>query len=265
MVIVALILLGLCFGSFINALVWRLHKKRDWVRERSECTHCHHVLAWYDLIPVASWLLLRGRCRYCSKKISAQYPLVESLTAVLFVVSWVVWPFGVDTTGLIMFGLWLVSIVILVALAVYDLKWMLLPDKLTFPLIGIGVVFSVLRFYQTGATPLEIVMQMIFGIASVAGLYYVLYVASKGRWVGFGDVKLGMFIGVILGWIGGLIAIMVANFVGLLVILPGLLSGKLTRTSRIPFGPFLIIGCIVALLFGDMIIEWYLGGLLLGV
>lgn len=258
-------LLGLCLGSFINALVWRLHEKRDWVSERSECVHCHHQLAWYDLLPVLSWLQLRGKCRYCSKPISAQYPLVELLTASLFVLSYAVWPFGYDVVGYSMLGLWLVSTVLLVALSVYDARWMILPDKLVFPLIAIGVVFSLLRWIGYNDLGVgEAIIQLLLGIASVAGLYYLLYAVSQHRWVGFGDVKLGIFMGAVLGWMGGIVSIMLANFIGLLVILPGLMSGKLSRTSKVPFGPFLIVGCYIALLFGERIISWYLGGLTLG-
>lgn len=260
-----LVVLGLCFGSFVNALVWRLHEKRDWVRERSECVRCHHVLAWYDLIPVVSWLTLRGRCRYCKKAISIQYPAVELLTAGLFVLSYVFWPFGFEFVGSTMFTLWLVALVMLVALAVYDLRWMLLPDKIVFPLIGVGILFAGIRFYSDSASIVQAAVEITLGILSVAGLYYILYAVSRHRWVGFGDVKLGVFIGALLGWSGGLFAVMAANVIGLLVILPGLVSGKLTRTSRIPFGPFLIAGCIIALLFAERIITWYIDRLLLGV
>jgi leader peptidase (prepilin peptidase)/N-methyltransferase len=161
--------------------------------------------------------------------------------------------------------IWLASLVLLVALSVYDLRWMLLPDKLVFPLIGLGLIFAILRFYGETTNPIQVIGEMLLGLASVAGVYYALHRFSNGRWVGFGDVKLGIFIGVILGWTGGIVALMAANLLGLIIILPGLLSGKLTRTSRIPFGPFLIAGCVIALLFAERIIDWYVGGILLGV
>jgi prepilin signal peptidase PulO-like enzyme (type II secretory pathway) len=251
-------ILGLCFGSFINALVWRLHEKRNFVNERSECTHCHHVLAWYDLIPVISWLTLMGKCRYCKKPIAAQYPLVELLTAILFVGSYYLWPYGWAAAGTALFVLWLIMVIVLVALAVYDLRWMLLPDKLTFPLVGMSVVAGlVLSMGVEHQTVFQALTFLATGVASLAGVYYVLYMISKGAWVGFGDIKLTLAMGLAGGWKVGLITLMLANVIGLLVVLPGLLSGKLTRTSRVPFGPFLIAGFIIAYLGVQPITNWY--------
>ncbi len=262
MEIVLLVLLGLCFGSFINALVWRLHKKRDFVRERSECTHCHHTLAWYDLVPVVSWLSLAGKCRYCGKKIDDS-PVVELVTPLLFVVSYLVWPFGFETAGLVLFVLWLICIVGLVALTVYDLKWYLLPDKIVFPLVGIGLVMGIVRFvYIENQTWLEALISIVLGIVSIAGVYFALHAMSSGKWVGFGDVKLSVFIGAILGWQGGLLALFMANLIGILVVVPLLVSGKLHSKSKIPFGPFLILACFITFLWGQHVVDWYLKSLI---
>lgn len=252
-------LVGLCFGSFVNALVWRLKKKRNFVSERSECTRCHHVLAWYDLLPVLSWLALRGTCRYCHKKIDDS-PLTELGVAVVFAVSFVFWPFGTGSVGLVLLGLWLIAVVFLAALFVYDLRWMLLPDVLTKPLIALGFVWAVLfRVLVLGQGPWQIVAELALGLLSVAGLYAVLYRVSQGAWVGFGDVKLGAFMGLILGWELGLLAVVLANAIASLCVLPGLAMGKLTRTSRVPFGPFLIVATVLALLFGRAMLGWYVG------
>lgn len=256
-------IVGLAFGSFVNALVWRIRHKRDFVSERSECTHCHHVLAWNDLIPVVSWLTLRGKCRYCHKKIDDS-PIVESATAMLFILSYVVWPFGFTDAGVVLFIAWLTALVILVALAVYDIRWYLLPDKLVFPLVGIGVVIGISRFYfveglSIGAAALE----MVLGVLMISGLYFVLHQVSSGKWVGFGDVKLAIFIGLILGWQSALLALFLANLVGLVVVLPLLIIKKIHAKSKIPFGPFLIVASFIAFLWGEKIISWYLGTILL--
>ncbi len=257
MVVLILLLLGLCFGSFVNALVWRLKKKRDFVRERSECTHCHHVLAWYDLVPVVSWALLKGRCRYCHKKIDDS-PLTELAVAAVFAVSYLFWPLGFTAVGWVLFGLWLVALVLLAALFLYDLKWSLLPNVLMFPLIGIGVVWVVLYYsFLAPVAPLVVVTNILLGLASVAGLYGLLYAVSKGEWVGFGDVKLGIFMGLVLGWQHGLLAVMLANVIAFLIIIPGLMTGKMTKKTRIPFGPFLILATVLALLFGEQIVAAY--------
>lgn len=262
MEIVLLILLGLCFGSFVNALVWRLRKKRDFVSERSECTHCHHVLAWNDLIPVVSWALLRGKCRYCGKVIDDS-PIVELATPAAFVVSYLAWPYGYDAAGLTLFVLWLVSLVGLIALVVYDLRWYLLPDKIVFPLVGIGVIMGVIRFsYVEQQSVPQTFLAIVLGILSIAGVYFLLHALSAGKWVGFGDVKLSVFIGAILGWQGGLLALFVANLIGIFVVLPLLILGKLHSKSKIPFGPFLIAACFVTFLWGEHIISWYLESLI---
>lgn len=258
MEIFILVLLGLCFGSFVNALVWRIHKKRNFVSERSECTHCHHVLAWNDLIPVVSWAMLRGKCRYCHKKIDDS-PIVEILTAVAFVVSYLAWPYGFETSGTVLFGMWLVALVLLVALAVYDMRWYLLPDAMVFPLIVVGMAIGVTRFVSVEGSELgQALLNMVLGVGVISGLYFALYEYSSGKWVGFGDVKLGIFIGVILGWQGALFALFLANFIGLLYVLPLLLLKKVHTSSKIPFGPFLIVASFVTFLWGQQLIEWYL-------
>ena len=234
-----------------------MKKKRDFVKERSECTHCHHILAWYDLIPVLSWLSLGGKCRYCRKKIDDS-PLTELGVAVVFVLSYSSWPLGFSAAGVVLFALWLVALVLLAALFLYDMKWSLLPDALTFPLIGIGIVWVAVYYgWLVPASFMEAAQGVALGIASVAGLYGLLYAVSKGEWVGFGDVKLGIFMGLVLGWQGGLLAVMLANVTAFLVIVPGLLTQKVTRKSRIPFGPFLIIGTVLAFLFGSQLISAY--------
>jgi len=257
-------LIGLAFGSFVGALVWRLHEKKNFVTDRSECEHCHHKLGALDLIPLASWLALRGKCRYCGKRIGSMAPMLELSMAILFVVSYYVWPLPLETwQAWASFSLWLVYLIGLVALLVYDLKWMLLPNVIVFPLIVVAVVESAVRYsLQPGVTPLDWANTTIFGIAVLAGLYWVLYTFSKGKWVGYGDVKLGLFMGIALGFQRSLLALFLANIIGFLVVLPGVLVGKLKRTSRIPFGPFLIAAFIIAFLFGDKLINWYIGFIL---
>ncbi len=261
MIYVILAVLGLCMGSFLHAMVWRIHAKKNFVSDRSRCDHCGHVLAWYDLIPVFSWLSLAGKCRYCHKKVTWHHPAIEIVTALLFVLSYLWWPYGFVGVGLVMFGLWLVFLVMTIALAVYDMRWMLLPDVFTFPLAFMGVIYGLLRFTAYEQRPLgDAVLQIGLGIACLAGLYWTLYIISRGKWVGFGDVKLGLFMGAALGGSDAIVALMVANVLGVLIVIPGLLSGTITRKSKLPFGPFLIVGFYVAGLFGTPLLTWYLQG-----
>lgn len=251
--------IGMAFGSFVGALVWRLHERKDFVSDRSECEHCHHKLSVWDLIPVFSWLALRGKCRYCHAPIGWDAPVLEVSMSVLFVESYLVWPMPLDTwQSYISLGLWLVYLVGLMALLVYDLRWMLLPNVIIFPLMVVAVVESAIRYSLTGGSLPDYLITTVGGVLVLGGLYLVLYSVSKGRWVGYGDVKLGVFMGIALGFQRSLLALFLANIVGFIILLPGLLAGKLTRRSRVPFGPFMIVAFVLAFLFGDSIIDWYL-------
>lgn len=257
--VIGLGLLGAIMGSFAGAVAWRLHTKRTFINDRSECEACHHKLAWFDLVPIFSWLLLGGRCRYCKKPIGWISLVTEVLLAATFVVSYLYWPFGFSLwQAQALFVIWLVYLILLAILLVYDARWMLLPDKLVFPLIAIGIIDAGLRVSLVpGAGIIELANHIVLGAGLLAGLYGALYILSGGRWVGFGDVKLSLFIGTVLGWQGALLTLGLANVIGFLVVLPGLATGKLTRTSRVPFGPFLIGGFVVSGIFGAQLIAWY--------
>jgi prepilin signal peptidase PulO-like enzyme (type II secretory pathway) len=265
MVYIVLLVLGLCFGSFVNALVWRLHEGRDWVKERSECVHCHHELAAKDLVPVLSWLWLRGKCRYCKKPISVQYPVVEALTALLFVGSYVYWPFVLEGWQLVIFGLWLVTIIGLLALLIYDVRWMLLPNKLVFPLMAVAAVMASVSVLSS-PEPARAVLDTILAVLVGGGIFYLIFQLSQGKWIGGGDVKLGFLLGLIVGTPAkSLAVIFLAAVLGSLVSLPLMASKKLKRTSLIPFGPFLIVAGILVFLFGQQMIDWYTTAFLIGV
>lgn len=258
MIYIILALLGLCLGSFVNAFVWRIKEEKDWVKARSQCTHCGHVLGAMDLVPVLSWIALKGSCRYCKKPISIQYPLVELLTMMLFIASYAFWPdkIGNGAAGIVSFVIWLCMIVGLVAISVYDIRWSIIPDKVSYPLIGLAIVHVVLKATVFDAGPLAI-RDAVIGLLVGAGLFYAVLELSKGRMIGGGDVKLGIVIGLLLGARDSFIALYVASlsgasFVGILLLLK-----KATRKSRIPFGPFLVLGAIVGRLFGGALWNWY--------
>jgi len=255
-VVLFLIFLGLCFGSFVNALVWRLHQGRDWVKERSECPHCHHILAAKDLVPVFSWLYLHGKCRYCHKPIPDS-PIVELLLPLLFVISYVCWPQPLYGFGLFAFGLWLIFLVGFLTLALYDLKWFLLPDVVVFPLVGLAVIQVLARtFIFDGGW--HSLISAALGAAIISGLFCAIYVVSKGTWIGFGDVKLGVVLGLLAGGVlPALLVLFVASVLGTLIALPLVLLKKADRKSHLPFGPLLIVGTVVVVLFGQIIIDWY--------
>ena len=271
MITAVLAALGLCLGSFVNALVWRVRqqetaakgsKELSVMRGRSICPQCRHKLSARDLVPLLSWLALRGKCRYCGKAISMQYPLVEAATMLLFIISYSWWPETLTGLEWLNFGLWLVILTGLVALFVYDLKWFLLPNKIMFPLIwlaGLRGVFEVLR----AGEPLAAFLSIIGAVAVGGGIFYVIYQVSQGNWIGGGDVKLGWLLGLVVGTPGAsLLFIFLAALLGSLISLPLLATKRLRRHSLIPFGPFLIAGGFVAVLFGENILEWYRYGFL---
>jgi prepilin signal peptidase PulO-like enzyme (type II secretory pathway) len=259
-----LFVVGAAMGSFAGATVYRLKHKKDIVKDRSECEHCHHKLAASDLIPVFSWLWLRGRCRYCGKNIGVGTLAYELAVGAYFVLSYLLWPFPlIEWYQITDFVIWLAYGVGVTILFAYDLKWYLLPDKVVFPLIALGAVDAIIRLATTpGMTFFNALFELAAGVAAIAGFYWLLYTFSKGKWVGFGDVKLGIFLGLALGWQLALVCLFAANLLGTLLVLPGLLTGKLKRTTRIPFGPLLIAGFVIAGLFGEYILNWYFGLLL---
>lgn len=282
MIIVLLLVFGLCLGSFVNALVWRLHEQANEVdkqkpskkylkdlsisKGRSMCPDCHHTLSAMDLVPVLSWLSLKGKCRYCHKPVPPQYPLVELATMALFLVSYVFWPYTL-TGGLhtVFFGLWLALVVGLMALLIYDLKWYLLPDRIVFPLGAIGLAMAAIRIFDS-SHPTKTALNEVLAVAVGGGIFYLIYQISSGKWIGGGDVKLGWLLGLVVGTPArAMLLIFLAALAGSLVSVPMVYLGKMKRSSTIPFGPFLIVGAIVALLFGQSILDWYQHMFLLGV
>ncbi len=267
MIYLALGLLGLCLGSFVNALVWRVHKqlaakkpsnKYSVVKGRSMCIHCGHMLVAKDLVPLFSWLFLRGKCRYCQKPIPVTYPLVELSTAAAFVASYIFWPLSVEGFEILAFGAWLGLLTGFMALAVYDFRWMLLPNRIVFPLYGFGAVFAIGRLIQGEDIFGSITMAA--GAAIVGGgLFWILFQVSRGKWIGGGDVKLGFLLGLLtLEPLIAVLMLFLASLFGTIYSLPFLLSrGGRKPAHKIPFGPFLILGCIVGVVFGKQIIEYY--------
>lgn len=282
---IELALLGLVIGSFCGASVWRLRARqlaedkqlgeeidaKEYKQlkgllhktvgdDRSMCLHCHHQLQWYDLLPLISWLMLKGRCRYCRKPIGVMEPIIELGTAFFFVASYLLWPDPLSSwIVLIEFILWLIIGSGLIILFVYDLRWFLLPDKIMFPMIALAMCLAALRIWQSEDVVFAVV-NLVGSIAILSGIYYALYLYSRGQWIGFGDIKLGLVLAGVLGeWPLAFLTLLIANVIGCLVVLPGLLSGKLHRTSHVPFGPMLILACFIVGLVGTTMIAWYLG------
>ena len=284
----ALVLFGLVLGSFAGATVWRLrarqleadkkagepvdHKEYAQLKklahqkvstDRSRCLHCSYELRWYDLIPLVSWLTLRGRCRECRKPIGLMEPLIELGTALFFVLSYLLWPVALTSTLPITgFVLWLIAGVGLAIMFAYDTKWFLLPDKINFAVIGIGLVSAILTIIAA-PNAVDAIFSVIGSVAALSGIYFVLYLVSKGQWIGFGDIKLGLGLGLMLAdWRLAVIALFLANLIGCLIVIPLMVLGKLKRNAHVPFGPLLIAGAIIAKFVGIAFIDFYMFGLI---
>ncbi len=264
--ILILLILGLCLGSFINAFVFRLHEKNNKkyskvnlsiLNGRSICPNCKHELGPPDLIPLFSWLFLKGKCRYCFAPISAQYPLVELITAILFLLSYVYWPYSFETSGVVLLCFWYVLLTGLISLALYDFKWLLLPNKLVLWMtiiwsLGLLIVNLVLNRYY-----MHIIICLVSGLI-IFGFFYLIFIISQGKWIGGGDVKIGFLLGLIVATpINSLLVIFLASLLGTFYSLPSIVNKKRKINSHIPFGPFLILATILVFLFGARLLSWY--------
>ena len=235
--------LGAVLGSFLNVVIWRLPRAQSLVTPGSRCPSCNRPIAAYDNVPVISWLLLRGRCRRCGARISPRYPLVELLTAVAFAAVVVVRGFDEELL------LWLPLAACLIALAGIDFDHKLLPNRIVYPMAAYGAVATLLVDRD------DIVENLVAGAG--AFMFLLAAVLAYPRGMGMGDVKLGGAMGLYLGlWIvpGLLVAFLSGTLVGLVIIAR---EGAAARKKAIPFGVFLALGGIVAVLAGPELIDLY--------
>ena len=243
--------IGLIVGSFLNCLVWRLHEEET-IMGRSYCPHCRHTIAWYDNVPLLSFILLRGHCRHCHRKISWQYPLVELAVGLLFLLAFrraAVLP----NFSLVLARDWLL-IAGLVVVFIYDLRWQLVPMLAVWPLLLAMAIFNL-------ALGWPIIALAVSGSLG-AGFFLVQYLLTGKRGLGEGDVWLGALIGLVFPDLSYLVlALLSAYFVGLIVSLVLLSSRQKAWKSRIALGPFLAIGAIITLIYGTEIMHWYLSRL----
>jgi leader peptidase (prepilin peptidase)/N-methyltransferase len=242
-------LFGLLIGSFLNVVIYRLPIGQSLVSPPSRCRHCGYSLRWFDNIPVLSWVFLRGRCRNCGAPVSWQYPLVELITGALFVL--VVWltPIGL----LLVSRLLLVSI--LIALFGIDLEHQILPNSITLPGIVIGLLLSLIA--PPGIRDAAIGALLGAGILyGIAGAYY-LWRREEG--MGMGDVKMLAMVGAFLGWKAVLVTLVLSSFSGAIIGVILLRVQGRDMKFALPFGTFLAIGALIAMLAGDPLVAWYAG------
>ena len=254
--VVVLALIGLLVGSFLNVVIVRVPDGRSVVRPKSACPHCGAFISPRDNVPVVSWLMLRGRCRTCRAPIPVQYPLVEAGNAVLWAMlgAWA----GVEVGRLALLPLLLVLASAGLALAVIDARHHRLPSAIVMPLWPITILGLGLAAWLGGSAA--------WTSALVGALAWVvvlggIWAATGGRGMGLGDVKLAPVLGAVLGWLGigvALFGLLTAFAIGAVVGLVALASRHRQWSSRIAFGPFLLIGALVAVFVGAPVVAWYL-------
>ena len=247
--LVAAGLFGLCVGSFLNVVIYRLPLGQSLATPPSRCRKCGYSLRWFDNIPVLSWVFLRGRCRKCGIDVSWQYPVVELVTGALFVlVVWLTPPGPLLASRLLL-------VCILIALFGIDLEHHILPNVITLPGIAIGVLLSLIA--PPGWQDSLIGVLLGGGILyAIAGAYY-LWRREEG--MGMGDVKMLAMLGAFLGWKAVLVTVILASFAGAFVGLAMMAVQRGSMKYALPFGTFLAIGAVVAMFVGEPLVAWYAG------
>lgn len=248
-VMLYMLLIGLCVGSFLNVVIYRLPLGQSLVSPGSRCPKCGYALRWYDNIPVLSWAALAGRCRQCRTPISIQYPVVEVVTGLLFLlVAWL------TPAGPLLISR-LILVAILVALFGIDLEHQILPNTITLPGMVVGLMFSAI------APPgwQDALLGAVLGAGVLYGIAAAYYAVRREDGLGMGDVKMLAMIGAFLGWKAVLVTLVLSSFSG------AILGMALTAAQRggmklaLPFGTFLAVGALAAMLAGEPLIAWYSG------
>lgn len=236
-----ILVIGLALGSFINAAVYRLANHLS-LWQRSMCSHCKQKILNRDLIPVLSFLLLRGKCRFCKKFIGWQYLLVEILTPVLFVLAYL--NYGMIHMSLVSD---LLYISILIFILVFDFKYMIIPDWIIWPSFIVALIFNyILGFYWMG---------LLLGVLLGGGFFYLQHLVSSGKWIGWGDVKFGLLLGVMLGLGDMILTLLVAYIIGGLIAIILLLSRRKKIGDLLPMGTFLSAAAIIVIIWGSSLLR----------
>ncbi len=240
--------LGACIGSFLNVCIYRLPLGRSIVRPASACPHCGRGLAWFENVPIASFVALRGRCRGCGAPISIRYPTIEVLTAAMFALGWWYFGPGVLLASRLVFGC------ALIALFAIDLEHHLLPNAITLPGIVVGFAFS----FVTEPGGLASLVGIVLGggvLWAIAETYFRL---RHEEGLGMGDVKMLAMIGAFLGWKLTLVSLMLASLSGSIIGVFLIVTQRGGLKYALPFGTFLALGAAAAALIGQRLLDWYL-------
>ena len=236
-------LYGVVIGSFVNVCIYRIPLKENIVKTRSHCMSCGHVLEWYELIPLFSYLGLRGKCRKCKAHISVQYPLIEGLNGVLYVLILVINGVNVDSL------LYCLLVSALIALSVIDWRTYEIPVGINIFILALGLIMTAVHYYDW--------LNHLIGLFAVSVFIYIIILATKGRGMGGGDMKLMAAAGLLLGWKNIILAFIVGCILGAVIHVARMKISK--ADHQLAFGPYLSAGILIAALFGNEIVTWYVG------
>ena len=239
---IIIFLFGIVIGSFVNVLIYRLPKNENIVVVNSHCMSCGHQLKWYDLVPLFSWIFLRGKCRYCKEKISVQYPLIEAVNGFGYVLIFLVC--GLNLSSI----LYSVCFSMLVAISVIDWRTYEIPVGLNITILTLGIIQCILDYRNWSS--------YLIGMVCVSGFLFLLFIITGGRGIGGGDIKLMFAAGLLLGWKNIILALMLGCIIGSII---HIILMKVSNKGRmLAFGPYLSLGILLAMLFGEQLIGWYL-------
>ena len=241
---ILIVTLGLVFGSFLNVCIWRIPRGESIVFGSSHCVKCDNKIKWYDLIPVISFIALRGKCRQCSQRISIKYPMIELLNGALWLFLYIRLGLGADFIFLSL----LVSSLIVISFIDIELK--IIPDSLIIFLLVVGIVYVFIP------SSLSMIDKIIGFFAVSLPLYIIALIKHDG--IGGGDIMLMAVAGLFIGWHNILLSLLMASIIGILVFIPLSLMGIYKKDTQIPFGPFLAFGIFVSGVFGNELINWYI-------
>lgn len=243
--------MGLSFGSFLNVLIDRL-PNGDSIMGRSRCDTCRRTLRWFELIPLVSWFVQRGRCLRCKKPVSVQYPLVEAASALLFMVVYVLLPvqFGAPYAWLWTYIVWCTASIMFLGIVVADFKYQIIPDAM---LIVFALAMSAVLLPLPAG---RLISHLLTGVSTGAA-FYALWVATGGKGMGFGDVKLAAVMGFVLGIPGIVVGLYVAFLTGAFYGVILMLAGRAGMKSKVAFGPFLLAGFCISYFWSLDILRWW--------
>ena len=237
---------GIVIGSFLNVCIYRIPKKEDIVKINSHCMSCNYKLKWYDLVPIFSYLILGGRCRKCKTKLSIQYPLIESLNGILYVL--VIWVNGVSIESL----LYCLMFSALITLSVIDFRTYEIPFGINLFILTLGLIKLALDYRNF--------LDYLIGFISVSGFLYLLFLLTRGRGIGGGDIKLMAVSGLMLGWKCNILALAIGCIVGSVI---HIIRMKVSKQDHVlALGPYLSLGIMIAALWGEFFLQWYFTAIL---